>query len=70
MTIKLTDAQLGMLHAAAQRDDRCLNPAPTLRSAVARKVGDKLVAACFAFWRAVLGSRDAGDREIDDGHLS
>ena len=45
MSIKLTDTQLVMLSAAAQRDDRCLVPAPKLKGAAAQKIAGKLIAA-------------------------
>ena len=45
MSIKLTDTQLVMLSAAAQRDDRCLVPAPKLKGAAAQKIAGKLMAA-------------------------
>jgi Protein of unknown function (DUF3489) len=44
MSIKLTDAQLVMLSAAAQRDDRCLTPSQALKGGAAQKVAAKLVA--------------------------
>jgi hypothetical protein len=47
MSIKLTDTHLVMLSAAAQRDDRCLTPLPTLKGGAAQKVAAKLVAAGF-----------------------
>src|SRR5664280_2011211 len=48
MSIKLTDTQLVMLSAAAQRDDRCLIPSKNLKGGAAQKVTAKLVAAGFA----------------------
>jgi hypothetical protein len=48
MSIKLTDTQLVMLSAAAQRDDRCLVPSKNLKGGAAQKVTAKLVAAGFA----------------------
>jgi hypothetical protein len=45
MSIKLTDTQLVMLSAAAQRDDRSLVPAPKLKGAAAQKIAGKLIAA-------------------------
>ena len=44
-TLKLTDTQLVLLSAAAQRDDHCLTPAPNLKGGVAQKVAEKLIAA-------------------------
>ena len=48
MSIKLTDTQLVMLSAAAQREDRCLIAPETLKSGVAQKVAKKLISAGFA----------------------
>ena len=48
MSIKLTDAQLVMLSAAAQRDDRCLALSTKLKGGAAQKVADKLTGAGFA----------------------
>ena len=45
MSIKLSDTQLAMVRAAAQRDDRCLTPSPTLKDGAAQKVAAKLIAA-------------------------
>jgi hypothetical protein len=45
MSIELTDTQLVMLSAAAQRDDRCLVPTPKLKGAAAQKIAGKLIAA-------------------------
>jgi hypothetical protein len=43
MTVKLTDAQLVMLSAAAQRKDLCLTAPEKLKGAILTKVGEKLV---------------------------
>jgi Protein of unknown function (DUF3489) len=45
MSIKLTDTQLVLLRAAAQRKDLCLIAPPTLKGATARKVASKLISA-------------------------
>ena len=45
MSIKLSDTQLVMLSAAAQRDDRCLTPPEKLKGGVAHKLAVKLLAA-------------------------
>jgi hypothetical protein len=45
MSIKLTDTQLLMLSAAAQREDRCIAAPPSLKGAAAKKTAAKLVAA-------------------------
>ena len=45
MSIKLTDAQLLMLSAAARREDRILAMPPNLKGAPAQKVAAKLIAA-------------------------
>jgi hypothetical protein len=47
MSIKLTDAQLVLLGAAAQGKDRCLVAPPTLKGATAQKVASKLISVCF-----------------------
>ena len=44
MSIKITDTQLIMLSAAAQRDDRCLVASRNLRGGAAQKVVAKLIA--------------------------
>jgi hypothetical protein len=43
MSVKLTDAQLVMMSAAAQREDRCLAVPETMKGAAVGKVGAKLV---------------------------
>jgi len=43
MTVKLSDAQLVMMSAAAQREDRCLAAPERLRGAAVSKVSAKLV---------------------------
>jgi hypothetical protein len=43
--LKLTDTQLVLLSAAAQRDDHCLTAAPNLKGGAAQKVVQKLIAA-------------------------
>jgi Protein of unknown function (DUF3489) len=43
MSVELTDAQLVMLSAAAQREDLCLTAADRMKGAILAKVGDKLV---------------------------
>ena len=43
MSIKLTDTQLVLLGAAAQRKDLCLVAPPTLKGATAQKVATKLI---------------------------
>ena len=48
MSIKLTDTQLVMLSAAAQREDRRIVPPPSLKGAAAQKTATKLVAAGLA----------------------
>jgi Protein of unknown function (DUF3489) len=45
MSIKLTDTQLVILSAAAQRDDRCLTMPKSLKGSAAQKVSSKLLAA-------------------------
>ena len=48
MSIKLTDTQIVMLSAAAQRDDRCLIAHPSLEGRAAQKVAAKLIGAGLA----------------------
>ena len=43
MSVKLSDAQLVMLSAAAQRKDRCLSAPTTVRGAALGKLNAKLV---------------------------
>src|SRR5271166_5344003 len=47
MSIKLTDTQLVVLSAAAQREDRCLILPPTLKGGAAQKVANKLISSGF-----------------------
>jgi hypothetical protein len=42
MSVKLTDAQLVMMSAAAQRKDRCLSAPATIKGAALSKIGVKL----------------------------
>jgi hypothetical protein len=44
MSIKLTDTQLLMLSAAAQREDRWIAASPNVKVAAARKIAAKLAA--------------------------
>ena len=48
MSIQLTNTQLVMLSAAAQREDRCIAAPPSLKGAAAQKTATKLVAAGLA----------------------
>ena len=45
MSIKLTDTQLVILSAAAQRKDRCLVAPPTLKGGAAQRVANKLISS-------------------------
>src|SRR5208337_2711910 len=45
MFIKLTDTQLVVLSAAAQREDRCLVAPPTLKGGAAQRVAKKLISS-------------------------
>ncbi len=47
MSIKLTNTQLVILSAAAQREDRCLILPPTLKGGAAQKVANKLISSGF-----------------------
>jgi hypothetical protein len=42
MIVKLTDAQLVMLSAAAQREDHCLSAPDKIKGAILAKVSEKL----------------------------
>ena len=55
MSIKLTDTQLVLLSAAAQRKDLCLVAPPTLKGASAQKVASKLIS--LGFVKEVKGFR-------------
>ena len=48
MSIKLSDTQLVMLSAAAQREDRCIAARPNLNGASAAKIATKLVSSGLA----------------------
>src|ERR1700693_2476897 len=48
MSIKLTDTQLVLLSAAAQRKDRCLVAPETLKGGASQKVARKLISMGFA----------------------
>jgi hypothetical protein len=48
MSIKLSDTQLVMLSAAAQREDRCLAAPPSLKGAAVQKIAAKLIALGLA----------------------
>ena len=43
MSVELTEPQLAMLSAAAQRKDRCLTAPDKMKGAILAKVGEKLV---------------------------
>ncbi len=51
MSTKLTDTQIVMLSAAAQRDDRCLVASQNLKGSAAQKVAAKLIGAGLAACR-------------------
>ncbi len=57
MSLKLTDTQLVMLSAAAQREDRSIAAPPSLKGAAAQKIAGKLVAVGLAkggqSWKAL-----------------
>src|ERR1700691_5799166 len=48
MSIKLTDTQIVMLSAAAQRDDRCLLAPQILKGSATQKLATKLISAGLA----------------------
>jgi hypothetical protein len=64
MSIKLTDTQLVMLNAAAQREDRCIEAPPSLKSAAAQKIATKLLAAGLA--KEIKATPDGGVWRRDD----
>ena len=43
VALELSDAQIAMIRAAAQRDDRCLTPPTNSKPAAVRKAGEKLI---------------------------
>ncbi len=47
MTIKLSNAQLVLMSAAAQRDDRCLVASQQLKGVAVKKVAEKLIGAAL-----------------------
>jgi len=67
MSIELTDAQFGMMRAAAERDDRCLSPSPALKGGAARKVAAKLVAANLAREIKARGDMPVWPRDLEGG---
>ena len=64
---KLSEAQMSMLNAAAQREDRCLTPALTLRGAQVVKAGEKLISAGFAREVKAKGSCPVWRRDSETG---
>ena len=56
MSVKLTDAQVVMMSAAAQRTDRCLSAPATIKGAALSKVSVKL---------AKLGSHARSRRKLE-----
>ena len=68
MSIKLTDTQLVMLSAAAQREDRCLIAPETLKSGAAQKVAKKLISAGFAKETQAKAAIRSGGATRNQGH--
>jgi len=67
MSVKLTDAQVVMMSAAAQRKDRCLSAPATIKGAALSKVGVKL--ARLGFVREIGAKAGAPIWRRDDaGH--
>jgi hypothetical protein len=56
MSVKLTDAQLVMLTAAAQRKDLCLTASDKMKGAILTKLSEKLVK--LGLVRAAQSRRD------------
>ena len=70
MSTKLTDTQLLMLGAAAQRKDRCIAAPPSLKGAAAQKFAARLVAAGLAKEvKAKPGAHDLAVRRCDQASL-
>ena len=67
MSIKLSDTQLVMLSAAAQRDDRCLTLPEKLKGAAAHKVATKLIAAGLVEEVMAKAGMPAWRRDEQDG---
>src|SRR6202051_2074634 len=67
MSIKLTDTQLVLLGAAAQRKDLCLVAPPTLKGATAQKVASKLISAGFVKEVKAKASDPIGRRNEESG---
>ena len=60
MRVKLTDAQLVMMSAAAQREDHCLTLPETMKGAVVGKVSAKLLKLGLVRETRRQGHRSAG----------
>ena len=69
MSIKLTDKQLMMLSAAAQRNDRCLVAAPNLKVAAAQKVASSPEFTIAGWRKTQFIRRDAARVEADAAAL-
>ena len=67
MSIKLTDTQLVLLSAAAQRKDLCLVAPPTLKGATPQKVASKLISAGFVKEVKAKGSDPIWRRDQESG---
>jgi Protein of unknown function (DUF3489) len=67
MSIKLTDTQLVLLSAAAQRKDLCLVAPPTIKGATAQKVTGKLISAGFVKEVKAKASDPAWRRDDESG---
>ena len=64
---RLTDAQLLMMREALQRDDRCLSPTSSLRSAKIGKTREKLIAAGLAREVKAKGPYPVWRRDTETG---
>jgi hypothetical protein len=67
MSIKLTETQLLMLSAAAQRTDRYLVPAPNLKVAATQKIASKLIDAGLVREIRAKGGAPVWRRDEDAG---
>ena len=67
MSLELTDTQLVLLGAAAQRKDLCLVAPPTLNGATAQKVASKLISAGFVKEVKARASDPIWRRDVESG---
>ena len=68
MNFKLTPTQCNMLSVAAQREDRCLEPAATKTDRTARTVGSRLIEAGYARELKARGSQPIWRHDKESNH--